>query len=953
MTIRFSLKKAGWTGLLFLLSQTGFASANHYGDSIRAVELYLEAVDFARKGDPEKSLELFGQSLSFRKKVFGEKHFRLGSTYMGMAIQYKNLYQYDNAHQFYLLAEQMFLFNAPENDSRLGDVYTNIGNYYRLKGNFNEAIRYHERAVTIYENSSDDFPEGNYLSARYNLADCYHQVNREEEALKLISTFRGKGPAGHHVNYMNLMASVYTSMGRTEEAKSIHHDIIRLIRREQGIHDLSLARQYLFYAQFLILVSAQDSALVYLGKAEKIFPLHRNIRGDLADLYNSMGDAYASMEVQSSTHAGFHQAKKENLLTALGYYTKGLGVLQEPGKSFGKGTDNLLKSNFPIPALGLLRNLGRSCQQLAGLSQGSDTREKSKWLTEALDYFSTASDLVDYLRTGFVSEESKSLFTELQQEIYQYAIGTAFELHELTNDVRWAEIAFRHSERNKAASLYDQITEIESRSGRLVPDSLLGKESACQTKLAYYREKLYEENQEEKPDSAKIAVYRSRIFENEEMVIRIRESMEKNHRGYFEAKYRVRPLTFAMVRKNMKRDEVLLSYVVTPAENGGEGVIYTLALSKTNYHFTRQPFGEEQTGKVKNISRILSSGGFMDIGIPDFTTYCESAHGLYTILIAPHAPFIRGKRVTVIPGGILCYLPFEALLTDRVSHTSVHFHDLPYLIRQHPIHYAYSAELVSTGQKGNLFGRNRTVAFAPVYSGLTGFSPVMATLPEIPGSIEEVQYLKRRLKATLFTGASSTEKNFRDLAGHYQIIHLAMHTLINDSLPLYSRLAFSPEWPDSLHNDGWLNTADVYNLNLDARMTVLSACSTGSGVFRTGEGIISLARGFIYAGCPSVVMSLWDVEDHSASEIMKEFYRNLLFGKTKDAALQTAKLNYLQKANPVTAHPHLWLGYISIGDPEPLFSGIKNFLLVLMSLIMIYLVAAMVIKKPGRNDLPG
>jgi CHAT domain-containing protein len=146
-----------------------------------------------------------------------------------------------------------------------------------------------------------------------------------------------------------------------------------------------------------------------------------------------------------------------------------------------------------------------------------------------------------------------------------------------------------------------------------------------------------------------------------------------------------------------------------------------------------------------------------------------------------------------------------------------------------------------------------------------------------------------------------------------------MHAFINDSLPAFSRLAFAQNHETDDNNDGWLNTADIYNLSLNARLTVLSACNTGSGNLKKGEGVMSLARGFLYAGCPSIIMTLWEVEDNAGTEIMQSFYQSLKKGRKTDEALRTAKLKYLENANPRTAHPHYWLGYVSIGSPEPLF----------------------------------
>jgi CHAT domain-containing protein len=128
-------------------------------------------------------------------------------------------------------------------------------------------------------------------------------------------------------------------------------------------------------------------------------------------------------------------------------------------------------------------------------------------------------------------------------------------------------------------------------------------------------------------------------------------------------------------------------------------------------------------------------------------------------------------------------------------------------------------------------------------------------------------------------------------------------------------------------------------MRLKARMAVLSACNTGSGKLQKGEGVMSLARGFLYAGCPSIIMTLWEVDDESGALIMKDFYRLLSGGKTKDEALQMAKLSHIANADPLKAHPHYWLGYVAVGNADPLFlSRDIYFVLIIFILILLFTV---------------
>ena len=282
----------------------------------------------------------------------------------------------------------------------------------------------------------------------------------------------------------------------------------------------------------------------------------------------------------------------------------------------------------------------------------------------------------------------------------------------------------------------------------------------------------------------------------------------------------------------------------------------------------------------------------------------------------------------------------------------INFKRLDYLMKKNTINYSYSANLLFKFNDSRQKTKNRALAFAPIYSGDTLlFENQQLFLMPIPGTQKEVDLISKEIKTKLFKGDEATVLNFRNNVENHDILHLAMHAFINDSVPALSRFAFSQNTGELAEKDRWLNTADIYNLDLNARLTVLSACNTGSGKLRKGEGVMSLARGFLYAGCPSIVMTLWEVEDNSGAQIMSSFYKNLKKGKSKDEALRFAKLEYLENANSRLAHPHYWLGYVSIGDNYPLFRSYDFyfFSLLLLALIGITTDQILRIKKARKK----
>jgi CHAT domain-containing protein len=251
---------------------------------------------------------------------------------------------------------------------------------------------------------------------------------------------------------------------------------------------------------------------------------------------------------------------------------------------------------------------------------------------------------------------------------------------------------------------------------------------------------------------------------------------------------------------------------------------------------------------------------------------------------------------------------------------------MPFLLQKTVLRYEYSARLALQPhlQRSHL---DFFAGYAPAYEGevpmpargentscgnaeSTRFAPLL-------NNQSEVSQIAGLVGGRAFLGAEASEQVFQQHLHEPRVIHLAMHGFLNDCDPLYSGLAFSPQAAgrQGEENDGILHAYEIYNLKMNAELAVLSACNTGRGQLAKGEGVISLARAFKYAGCPNVLMSLWQADDQATSQIMQYFYQNLKRGMSKDVAIRQAKLDYLGAAN--RDHPFFWGAFVLIGDGEP------------------------------------
>ena len=180
----------------------------------------------------------------------------------------------------------------------------------------------------------------------------------------------------------------------------------------------------------------------------------------------------------------------------------------------------------------------------------------------------------------------------------------------------------------------------------------------------------------------------------------------------------------------------------------------------------------------------------------------------------------------------------------------------------------------------------------------------------------EVENIRKIIDGDIEQSDSLDKEELLKSLQDYDIIHLATHTEIDNENPLFTRF-----YASSKFNSDELNAvfvSDIYPLSLKAQMVVLSSCNTGKGKLLESEGIISLARAFRFAGCPSVIMSLWEIDDISTSKIMASFYAGLKEGKTKDVALREAKLEYLKNSNSKSAAPVFWAAAVPIGKSDKL-----------------------------------
>lgn len=359
---------------------------------------------------------------------------------------------------------------------------------------------------------------------------------------------------------------------------------------------------------------------------------------------------------------------------------------------------------------------------------------------------------------------------------------------------------------------------------------------------------------------------------------------------------------------------VFLEYIV------GDSSSCLWVITKSQHQIFRLPSGKNLKDEIEALRFALLDP---KQGASEF--FATAGSSLYKELIRPAEPYLtKNSRLIIIPDGILNYLPFEVLLTEEnAGTTNDSYAGLPFLVRKYPISYGQSASIMKSllsFQAGTVKikpGNRKLIAFGdPVYEGQGSVTIQGKKLRRLEYSGEEVEKIASLFKpgnSEIYLRGEATEENVRkegNLA-RFNYLHFASHGYIDEDKPDLSSLILTKS--DNSAEDGLLQSTEIFSLKLKTDLVVLSACQTGLGKLVRGEGIIGLTRAFMYAGTPSVLVSLWSVSDNSTSTLMEEFYRNLIrSGLNKTDALRKAQLALL--SDEKTAHPFYWAPFVLVGD---------------------------------------
>jgi len=816
-----------------------------------------------------------------------------------LGIAHKNLGEYDVALEYYNVAEEIYFKDTIPNQAVLVSIYGNLSNIYAIKGDFIKAMDYCEKAIrSIPESSWAGLQKQKTTSVlNLNAGSIYLKLNKFDQAL---SSFRASlllkdkyNLPGKDVLYKQ-MANTYAKMGINPMADKYFKLSISQSESKNGNYGYNLVYIYLEYGHFLLSINENANALEPIQKALNISLINFGQKNQVtSNCYQLLGDYYQFIK---------------DYPTALTYYQK---TLTSGTKDFD---DLRIESNPPlkdiIVNLWQLRVLKAKADALARMAdQEPDKDRQINDLILSLNTKSLAIEMTNQIRVDYRDEETRLIFNEKQRNVFTEAIETALKLYSITKEKRFLHLAYQTAQQSTANELKYEIARNKSFSNNEISDSLRNRENEIQNNISAFTALIRNESAMLTPDTVKLAYWKDQQFNLNRALEKNAETIEQKYPRFTDKLKRGNIVDFKTIQSNLKPDESLIEYVYSEVRDNGERNLFEFLVTQKDLFCHTELIDSTMSADLSGLRAQLTNQFTEEKGIDNYNKLNLRLYKAYTVLIQPLEKYFRGKQLIIIPDEDLLYLPFDAFLTTWVKKKQINYAELAYLIRDYSISYGYSTNTLWTTHSNNQFWP-KVIGFAPEYSSRISDDKKM--YKSLKNNNLEIESILNNFNGISLSGSKATRSNFSSKLKSGAVLHLAMHAELDTVHAGTSSLIFTPN--DSLPGNYHLYNYEIGQMNIKSPMVVLSACNTGNGKLYNGEGLMSLSRSFILAGVPSVVETLWPVEDIAGSKIMGDFYKYLSAGEPKNKAMRMAKLDYINSTSPSFVNPRYWAAYTLVGD---------------------------------------
>ncbi|HSE19949.1 MAG TPA: CHAT domain-containing tetratricopeptide repeat protein [Pyrinomonadaceae bacterium] len=795
--------------------------------------------------------------------------------------------KYEEAIEFYRAAGE-----------RAGEAsaLTNIGVVYNQLGERQKALEYLNQALSLHKlvgNQREEARTFTYMAyASSGLVQRQKALEYFNQALRLSEAL-GDG-AGEAQALANI-SGIYNALG--EPQKSLDY-LSRALVKSRAVGDRAQeARTVAFIGGMHNQLGDGARALEYLNEALRLYIALGDRAGEGLTITN-IGFAYTNLKDWPKALEYFNLAlpivkevddrrwTEGMVLTSIGRVKNALGNNQEALQYLnealaihrslnsriweahtltylGGAYDSLGQPEKALDyfnqALALTREIAHHNGQAASLLRIARIERSRGKLSEARQRIETALEINESLRTRVVNQESRTAFSASRREYYEFYVDLLMRMDQKAE-------ALQANERARARSLLETLSES-----------------------------------------------------------RVQSEIRAGNPRHAALTHPV-PLTLRDIQQQVLDEQtMLLEYAL------GQEKSYLWVVTKSELKSFELPKRSIVEAVARRVYELLMVSNNTQARRP-----AELALGeLGRMLLGPAANLLTKERIVIVADGALDYVPFTALSIDSAYEPLIARHEVISLpsasvldaLRREtanrqraPEALAVLADAVFQSNDSRLTQlRGKAHASAGDQSELmrSAADAGVVDFPRLPFSRREAEAIvakageSRSLKALDFT--ASRETVFNTKLDQYRIIHFATHALLNSQHPALSGIVLSLYDDQGRPIDGFVRAHEIYNLKLNADLVVLSGCRTALGSEIKGEGLVGLTRGFMYAGTPSVVASLWDVRDKATSELMSRFYERMFKERRKPAAALRAAQVSMWKERRWSA-PYYWAGFILQGE---------------------------------------
>ncbi|WP_299223158.1 CHAT domain-containing tetratricopeptide repeat protein [uncultured Aquimarina sp.] len=771
------------------------------------------------------------------------------------------------------------------------DAYSKLGRCYTNTYDYHNAVVHFELANSLFW---DDKDYRSIVANAINSGKLYIKIGTVNSLKKGIEnaliadslSLQIKSRATTRYNLKIILGTLYNQDDNLNTKKaSFYYDQALSIAKDLK-DSILIAKTYELKGNLYNTVD-QDLAIQYHQKAIRNFT-----KNDSVSLAISISNIGFCMVEQEKFKEGFEHYQK-----AISYFTGQKLNNQEASSQTGILSETLDSSHL----LTTLEDLAD-----AYLKHYRSTDDQSS-LDKSINTFLLADEMIDLIRIESQEFQSKLYWRKHSSTLYGRAIEACFLAEDIDN-------AFYFMEKNKALILTEDISNNRLKQSILLPENIVNRE--IELKKSIYLLNKIKNNGSNKKELDVITI---RTLDLKRNLKTLQDSIKDIFSDYSKFNTQSSPITsLKSIQKKLDHQTVLIEYNIsshvdfksidndnnyTPIYEGSDygkkeySKGYLVYITNNESHFVQLPNIDD----LKTTIDLFIKKAAIPFGTEkDIVSYSEIGYKVFKYLFPDKKiqEIISGKKLIIIPDNYLNYIPFEALVTSNDLDKTP-----KYLIEDSEISYGYS----------NFFLKNSShIASSEGEVSFLGFAPGnfdKYNLTPIENNKNEVNNINSLFSGEALINDNATKENFLAKLENQNIIHLATHADALDSISPW--IAFS---------DNKLDLEELYLTKNHADLVVLSGCNTLLGKQETGEGVMSLARGFFHSGAKSVVSSLWNVDDRSTSYIMNEFYKNLKNQQTKSQALREAKLKYIRNSSLSESSPHFWATFVLLGDTSPIQS---------------------------------